>query len=143
MKYKVYMDNCCFNRPYDDQSQPLIRLETEAKLLMQQEIADGRLDLIWSFILHYENNDNPYIDRKRQIIVWETKAKDIVVFNDDVLSKAKEIMSFNVKIKDALHISCAIWANADYFITTDKKILNKNINGISILNPIDFLRMYY
>ena len=55
MKYKVYLDNCCFNRPYDDQSQPLIRLETEAKLLIQQEIVDNRLDLIWSFILHYEN----------------------------------------------------------------------------------------
>jgi len=137
------MDNCCFNRPFDCQSQPLIRLETEAKLLIQQEIVDDRLDLIWSFVLHYENNDNPYIDRKKQIIVWETKAKEVVVFNDGVLSKAKEIMSFNVKIKDALHISCAIWANADYFITTDKKILNKNINGISILNPIDFLRMYY
>ena len=143
LKYKLYLDNCCFNRPYDDQSQVLIRLETEAKLLIQQEIVAGRLDLIWSFILHYENNDNPYVDRKKQIVVWETVAKEIVVFNNDILSKAKEIMSLNVKEKDALHISCAIQANADYFITTDKKLLNKNIGRIPILNPIDFLRRYY
>ena len=28
---KLYLDNCCFNRPFDDQSQLRIRLETEAK----------------------------------------------------------------------------------------------------------------
>lgn len=143
VEYKVYLDNCCFNRPYDDQSQPLIRLETEAKLIIQQKILKDNLDLIWSFILHYENNDNPYIDRKRQIVLWETKAKDIVVFENSILAKAKEIMSLNIKEKDALHLSCAIHANADYLITTDKKILNKVIGRISILNPIDFLRRYY
>lgn len=29
---KVYLDNCCFNRPYDDQKQIIIRMETLAKL---------------------------------------------------------------------------------------------------------------
>lgn len=44
---------------------------------------------------------------------------------------------------DASHIACAIHAKADCFLTTDKKILNKNVNGIQILNPIDFIRRYY
>jgi len=30
-RMKVYLDNCCFNRPFDDQSSPVVRLETEAK----------------------------------------------------------------------------------------------------------------
>jgi hypothetical protein len=29
---RLYLDNCSFNRPFDDQSQLKIRLETEAKL---------------------------------------------------------------------------------------------------------------
>ena len=29
---KIYMDNCCYNRPYDDQTHIRIYLETEAKL---------------------------------------------------------------------------------------------------------------
>jgi len=29
---KIYLDNCSYNRPFDDQSQMKIRLETEAKL---------------------------------------------------------------------------------------------------------------
>jgi len=142
LKYKVYLDNCCFNRPYDDQIQPLIRLETEAKLLIQRGIIDGKIDLVWSFILHYENNDNPYIDRKHQILLWETQAKDIIVFENSILSKANHLMSLNIKEKDALHLSCAVQANADFFITTDKKLLNKNVDEIAIINPIEFLRRY-
>jgi hypothetical protein len=28
---RVYLDNCCYNRPYDDQSQSKIVKETETK----------------------------------------------------------------------------------------------------------------
>ena len=31
---KVYLDNCVLNRPFDDQSQERIRLETEAIILL-------------------------------------------------------------------------------------------------------------
>jgi predicted nucleic acid-binding protein len=44
-----------------------------------------------------------------------------------------------IKPKDSLNIACAIVSNCDYFITTDIKLLNKNINGIKIINPMDFI----
>jgi hypothetical protein len=84
---RVYLDNCCFNRPYDDQTQILIKLETEAKLQIQQLILDNEFDLIWSFILHYENNDNPYSDKKERIAAWESIAKETVVFNEKLTLK--------------------------------------------------------
>src|SRR5689334_19529927 len=31
---KIYLDNCVLNRPFDDQSQERIRLETEATILL-------------------------------------------------------------------------------------------------------------
>ena len=139
---KVYLDNCSFNRPYDNQLHPMIRLETEAKLLIQHEILKGNLGLVWSFILHYENSDNPYADRREQIGLWEGKAGDIVAYSAEISAKAREIMALGIKAKDALHLSCAICAGADCFITTDKKLLNKAVGGIYILNPIDFLRRY-
>ncbi len=55
---KIYLDNCCFNRPFDDQSFLTIRLETEAKLDIQKKIESGRLSLGWSYILDFENNAN-------------------------------------------------------------------------------------
>ncbi|MCK7575329.1 MAG: hypothetical protein MZV65_05220 [Chromatiales bacterium] len=50
----IYLDMCCFNRPYDDQSQARIRLETEAKLLIQEHIHAGRCKLAWSAVLDFE-----------------------------------------------------------------------------------------
>ena len=55
----IYLDLCCFNRPFDDQASSKIYLETEAKLFIQSLINDGRHGLVWSFMLNYENRANP------------------------------------------------------------------------------------
>jgi len=51
-------------------------------------------------------------------------------------------MKKNIKPKDSLHLACAIEAKSDYFITTDNKILNKTIEDIIIIDPINFIRMF-
>lgn len=43
----IYLDMCCFNRPYDDQPQSRIRIETEAKVVIQQKIKDAECELLW------------------------------------------------------------------------------------------------
>ena len=50
---KIYLDSCCYNRPYDDRNYLSISLETQAKLLIQLLIKEKRLDLASSFILDY------------------------------------------------------------------------------------------
>jgi len=94
------------------------------------------------FHMHYENSDNPYADRKRQIGLWEEQASDVIAYTWEILTKAREIMSLGIRAKDALHLTCAVRANADFFITTDRKLLNKTVGQIAIVNPIDFLRGY-
>ena len=74
MSVKVYLDNCCFNRPFDDQKQIRIRIETEAKLYIQLKIAQKELFLAWSYILDYENSVNPYPDRKVIIEKWKSRS---------------------------------------------------------------------
>ena len=64
---EIYLDNCCFNRPYDDQSFVQIELETQAKLYIQYQIKQGQLKLTTSFVLLFENAQNPYMDRKIMI----------------------------------------------------------------------------
>ncbi len=44
----IYLDNCCFNRPFDDQDQTRVRLETEAKLSIQDLVRSKVLRLVWS-----------------------------------------------------------------------------------------------
>ena len=71
---RVYLDNCTFNRPFDDQIQIRIRLETEAKLYIQEKIRDGILELVWSYILDYENLANPFEERRNIIQNWKARA---------------------------------------------------------------------
>ena len=63
-KIRLYLDNCCFNRPYDDQTNLNIRLEAEAKLFIQNEIVKKNYELAWSFMMDYEISANPFYDRQ-------------------------------------------------------------------------------
>jgi len=45
MKIMVYLDNCAYNRPFDDQRQMRIFLETQAKLHIQHLITSNKLEL--------------------------------------------------------------------------------------------------
>lgn len=140
---RVYLDNCCFNRPFDDQKQIRIRIETEAKLHIQLNIEKEVLELVWSYILDYENVVNPFEIRKLSIEKWKNKASVYTTESNDVIQKAKQLTELNLKAKDALHISCAIKEKCNYFLTTDDKILNKNvfIEEIEILNPIEMIKI--
>ncbi len=66
-KLRVYLDNCCFNRPYDDQSMVSIKIETEAKIALQNKIRHKDIELCWSYILDFENRNNPFPERKKEI----------------------------------------------------------------------------
>ena len=59
---RIYLDNCCYNRPYDDQLQIRISLEAQAKIFIQNAIKLGKLELASSFVMRHENNKNPYDD---------------------------------------------------------------------------------
>ena len=141
-KIRVYLDNCCYNRPFDDQDAIAIRLETDAKLYIQEIIKMGWLELIWSFVLDYENNDNPFDEARDQIALWQNLAIMDCDPSDEVTDKAGILMKLGLRQKDASHLACAIACQADYFITTDKKILNKKIINIEVIDPINFVRSF-
>lgn len=60
---KLYLDNCCYNRPYDMQFEFKVSMETRAKLHIQEEIRAGKYELVGSYMLQYENSKNPDIMR--------------------------------------------------------------------------------
>jgi predicted nucleic acid-binding protein len=142
---KIYLDNCCFNRPFDAQSQIRIRLEAEAKLRIQIDIRDGKFELVWSYILDAENKANPFEERESAIREWKQHATMNVKENAPVLEKAKDLNRRGIRSKDALHIACAIAAGCVYFLTTDDKIINKNnlITELILTDPIGFVKEVY
>jgi predicted nucleic acid-binding protein len=139
---KIYLDNCCFNRPFDDQSQLRILLESEAKLKIQENIRAGKSELIWSYLLDYENNKNPFRERREQILTWKMYSKNDIDEDEFVIKTSLLIGTHGIKNLDALHIACAIKGNAKYFLTTDDVILKKAafIHNIKITDPIGFIK---
>lgn len=139
---RVYLDNCCFNRPYDDQSYMSISLEAQAKLHIQELIRNGQLEMAASYMLVYENGQNPYEMRKNAITEFIERNTTVYVSAakaDEVIKKATVIMETGVKYKDACHVACALLANCDYFLTTDRRLLKYKTNELKMINPLEFV----
>ena len=140
---RVYLDNCCYNRPYDDQTSTTISLETQAKLKIQELIKKQKIELVTSYMLAYENNANPFEMRRTTISEFINENETVFVSVnsvEQVETKAKEIVNTGIKFKDACHVASAILAGADCFISTDYRLLKYVTNDIKIMNPLDFIR---
>jgi predicted nucleic acid-binding protein len=143
-KLRVYLDNCCYNRPFDDQVQLSVQLETQAKLWIQDLIKNAKLELAISFFSLFENAANKDADKAEHIAEFfenatvyidEANIAEIRILRD-------EILETGISAKDAIHIATAIVAEADYFITTDKRVLKYKSERIITINPVEFIRIW-
>ena len=142
---KIYLDNCCYNRPFDDLSQLKINVEANAKLYVQSLIKFNSIKLYYSFVSLVEIFDCPYKDKQDAILkfIGEVNGEYIGTDKTDVIIPfVKEIMETGIKEKDARHVACAIYSGCDYFLTTDKRLLNYKTNEIKIINPVDFIKIW-
>ena len=141
-KLRIYLDMCCYNRPYDNQSQSRIAREAQSKLHIQDLIVGGELELVGSYILDYECSCNPF--EIRRSFIKDFMSKNIKLYvgaeRDDIITQmAKIIMGTGVKEKDAYHLASAMYSDCDFFLTTDKRLLKFKNNRINMINPIDFV----
>lgn len=138
---RIYLDNCCYNRPFDDQNQLSVRLETEAKLRIQYLMRLGIVEYVWSKVLDYELGQSPFFDDEGKIADWSDWAVVYVDVNPQITARGAEIMRHKVKRMDALHLACALAAGCDWFLTTDRGILKKvsKLGTMRVANPVDFI----
>jgi predicted nucleic acid-binding protein len=140
---RVYLDNCAYNRPFDDQSQIRIALESQAKMYIQGLIVGKKIELACSYMSRYENNANPHKEHRHSITDFFNHAVEYVGYEkaEAVETRTQEIMKYRIKYYDALHIACAVESRCDCFITTDDGILQKyKGDDIQMCNPLDFIR---
>jgi predicted nucleic acid-binding protein len=137
----IYLDNCCFNRPYDDQFQDRIVIETEAKLMIQEKIKKGGLRLAWSFMLDLENRENTDPVKMDEIYRWATLSEVYFLGSEKTGSIATTLHTIGIKKKDSIHLACAIESGCDFFLTTDDGIIKKGklVEEIRIMNPADYI----
>ena len=141
---KIYMDVCCLNRPFDDQTDKIIKMESEAILSIFSIIEDNGWALVGGDIVDYEIQKTPNMEKKRKVLFLMAPKKNHIKLNEIIIKRAQEIEKFGIHPLDALHISSAEFGNVNLFLTTDKDIIKffkKNESEFKILikNPINWL----
>lgn len=141
---RIYLDNCCYNRPYDNQSQIRIRLEAEAKLHIQQMIKEKKLELVTSYMLEYENSKNRSSMKRQAILDFFQQNESYYVGVErsaDIEHIAESIMRTGVKEKDAIHVASALLAKCDFFVSTDDRLLKYQDAAIRLVSPCELIRL--
>ena len=141
---KVYLDVCCYCRPYDDQSQARIRLEAEAIVTILASCESRALSLVGSETVDLEVARIPDFAKRRKVRQTTALASHWQEISEDVLSRAAMLQEVGIRAMDALHIACASVAQADVFLTTDDELERKargveSSGGITVINPIQWL----
>jgi hypothetical protein len=121
----IYLDLCCLNRPFDDQHQARVRLESEAVLGIVQLARLGELTLIGSEALDLESSQNPDTDRRRKVEAFLSAATSKVTVGAGERQRGRDLESLGLQAFDALHIACAESAGAEVLLTTDDRFRKK------------------
>jgi predicted nucleic acid-binding protein len=138
---RIYFDNCCLQRPLDDQTQPRIEAETKAIIAILSFCEHGRLTLVSSEILELEINEDSDLERRKTSLGIIDAANEMIFIDTQIENRAEEFEKSGIKPFDALHLASAEIARTDYFCTCDDKLLKKakaqNDLKIKVVSPIE------
>lgn len=139
----IYPDNSFLNRPFDNPEVGVNRMEAEVLLLVNKLNRTGKVNLVNSSVIEYENSLNPFPDRKifvKEILKTSTNYQNI---NPKTKNRANVIVEeMRVSPIDALHLACAEQSRVDLFITCDYNLTKKYKGNTKIITPLEFLSHY-
>lgn len=141
---KIYLDACCLNRPFDNQNQNRVRLESEAILIILNRLHLCEWEWIGSEALEIEIENTPDIERKFELLKLASCIQRSVKIREKEFKRAKNLESLGFKPFDAMHLACAESGNADMFLTTDDglrklAIRRKEKLHVNVQNPLFWL----
>ena len=142
---KIYLDCCVLNRPFDDQSQERIRLETEAIILLLARLE--RKEWVWlgSQALEIEIDKAPDGEQPSRLRRVNEFVSSTIEIGKQELERARELQNLGFVGFDAVHLACAESGKADVFLSTDDRLLKlakklaKKIR-VTVENPLDWMK---
>lgn len=134
---KLYLDVCCLNRPFDDQTQDRIHLEAESILLILKYIRSKKWEWFNSEVVEYEVRQTSDAERRRRLEMLLSHADHKIIIEEAVISRAATLEKIGFDPYDALHLACAEYSGVDVFLTTDDKLLRlANRVGSQLVTPV-------
>lgn len=144
MQYKIYLDVCCLNRPFDDWKQDRVRFEGEAVLSILERVRDENWQLISSEAIEAELERLPNPDKLSNILNLLTLASDSVLLDESIDQRSQTLEGLGFGLYDSFHIACAESAQVDVLLTTDDRLLKRAVRykdhmQVQLKNPVDWL----
>lgn len=143
---RLYFDCCCYNRPFDDQSQDRIHDESEAILsIMKRCRASNENVVLGSTILNMEFDKITDNAKKANVTRLAKIINEIIPYTTEIRQRAMELEKLDtIRKMDSLHIASAESGNADVFLSTDDKLLKacrrlQNVLKVKVKNPLFYL----
>jgi hypothetical protein len=119
----VYLDVCCFKRPFDDATAERIRREAEAVAAILEMAQAGKVALVRSPAHDFENERNPREDRRLATRMWLETATVSVAASPAAADRSRVLAALGFGPLDALHLAFAESSAARWFVTTDDQLL--------------------
>ena len=140
---KLYLDNCCYSRPFDDLRQEKNNLEAQAIKVIIDKYCKDEFEIYTSDALVLEmNNIKDQIKRAKVLEVYNKLNLTNIKLSEKIKQRAIELRQYNIKDMDSLHLAFAESKDVDYFITTDRLLINASKRAnlkIKVINPIEFI----
>lgn len=136
----MYLDVCCLKRPFDDQSQPRVRLEAEAVLTI---LALAKVQFVRSPAYDLENNQNPIPWRAGLVRQWLRELQMETLVAHSLQERTAALIALGFGGFDALHVAAAELAGADVFVTTDDRLMTlakKGTTTVRVTDPVSLAR---
>lgn len=143
-KYKLYLDVCCLNRPFDDWLQERIRLEGEVILSIFERIVAKQWLLISSEAIEAELLKMSNLEKLQNVQRLLNLATASIMIDSSIDLRSQELENLGFGLYDSFHIACAEIGKVDVLLTTDDRLLKRatrhvnNLN-VAISNPVTWL----
>lgn len=139
----LYLDNSFLNRPFDNPDIEHHRLEAEILFFIIELIREGKVSIVNSSAITYENSLNPFEDRK--VFIKETlrHASIYQTLNEDIKKRAILLVEKRkLSPIGSLHLATAEQVGVDFFITCDYNLIKKYQGKTQVVTPLEFLTFY-
>jgi len=139
---RLYLDNCCYHRPFDDLTQERIEREADAVHLILSLSKKGTFIIVSSVFVDMEMNRTPSATKRRKVLEIY-RYDEYYQLNTEIERAAKLFQSYGLKPFDSLHLAVAETTHVDCLLTTDDDFIEQSRrfeHHTKVINPYDFIK---
>jgi len=104
-RMRIYLDLSCLGRPFDDQWQTRIRLETEAVAILFDRFESGAWQHVSSQMVRIEIAAMSEMENRRRVLALLPDSTDIIPLSSLIFERAESLEGLGFKPVDAVHVA--------------------------------------